>query len=875
MLPLPARMLLRLTDPAVREFVAGDLEEGFATIARTEGPSPARRWSVRQALAAVQQHPWKPNRPRQRGDGFMRTLMQDLRYGLRMVRRQPTFSLVVVITLALAIGANTVIFSFANIFLLRPLPLEDPDHMGWIFTTDPHTGSDRGLVSIPELMDYRGALTSFASLSGTSRTSVTLTGRGDAKRLTASRVTANLTDVWGLRFQLGRGFTPAAENPGAPGEVLLSHHYWDRELARDPSIVGQSLTIDGRPATVMGVLDPAIEIGNLSEIDVWTPVTLSADASRAERILRVSGRLKPGVTLAQAGADVVRVAHLVAREHPKTNEGWSAKVAPTREAMVGLHTFDILTLLGLVVGLVLLLACANLANLVLSRATGRRRELALRSALGASRPRVIRQMLTENVVYGVCGGLLGLGIANGALAIMRAVAYEPFFQIVRIDRNVLAFTAILALLTPLLFAILPALQSTRAEAAETLKDGGTRTAGGVRATRSRAVLVVAQLGLAVMLLVLATLLVHALVNLADAPLGIDQKRLLSAKFDLPAWRYTTAPAIAAFDDQLIARLRGNPGIEDAALVDRLPFLDGEPISEVAIEGRAASRPEDRPWAVCSTVSEHYFATLGISTLAGRVFESEDREGRAPVAIVNREMARRFWGGPEGAVGARMTVAGEPVQIVGVVSDVLRADREAINPQVYRSWRQRPRSGAGQASGAMALVVRTPDPSGIVPAVRAEMRGLDTDVPLYEMRSYQQALDEDMSSSRVLGSLFVAFALLALVLAASGLYAVVSYAASQRVKEFGVRIALGAAPGDIARMMLRQTGTLVAIGLVLGLIGGRALATLATALLYQVSPSDPATYAGVAVTLGAIALVASYIPVRRATAVDPVQALRLE
>jgi putative ABC transport system permease protein len=868
MLPPLARLLLRMTDPAVREFVAGDLEEGFAAVADTEGPSRARRWSTQQAFAAVRQHPWRPRvHPRQRGDGFMRTLFQDLRYGVRMVRRQPTFSLVVVLTLALAIGANTVIFSFANILMLKPLPLKDSETLGWIFGVDPHRGGNRSPLSIPEYLDYRAALTSFESLAATSRSSVTMTGRGDAKRLTASRVTANLVDVWGLRMLMGRAFSTTADRPGAPGEAMLSHRYWDREFNRDPTILGQTLMLDGRPATVVGVLDPAIEIGNLSEIDVWVPLTLVADASREDRTLRVTGRLKPGVTVAQAGAETMQFSQVLAREHPATNEGWTARVIPTREAMTGNDTWIIMTLLSLVVGFVLLLACANLANLVLSRATGRRRELAVRSALGASRRRVIRQMLTENVVYGICGGLLGLIVANAGLAAMRAAAYEPFFRMVRIDGNVLLFTALLAVVTPLLFAIVPAIQSTRGDAGDALKDGG-RTGGGVRAQRSRSVLIVAQLALAVMLLVLATLLVQALVNIIGAPIGVDRSRLLTARLDLPAWRYATDAAIAQYDERLLARVRRAPGVENAAWTDRLPVLDAEPITEVSIDGKASARPEDRPWAVVATVGETYFSTMGIRLITGRVFTEEDQPGRGEVAIVNHEMVRRFWDTPDRALGARVTAAGHSYQVVGVVSDVLRGDLEGTNPQIYVASRQRP-------GRAMTLVVRAADPRAAAPVVRDQIRAVDQDVPVYQMRSFEEGIDDDQSSSRVLGSLFVAFALLALVLAASGLYAVVSYAASQRVKEFGLRIALGAVPGDITRMMLRQTGTLVAIGLVLGLIGGRALSMLATSLLYRVSPSDPATYAGVTITLGAIALLASYVPVRRATAIDPVQALRLE
>lgn len=870
-LPLAARVLLSLVDPRVREFIGGDLEEAFVAMARSDGRAGAARWVTREAFAAVAQHPWKPGVDRApRGDGFMRTLLQDLRYGARSARRQPGFSFVVVLTLALAIGANTVIFSFANILLLRPLPLRNPETLGWVFLIDPHTRGARGPMSIPEFLDYRRSLTSFESLAASVRGNVTLTGRGDARRLTATRVTANLIDVWGVRLHSGRAFTPAADTPGAPGEVVLSHHYWARDLDGDPSIVGQTLTLDNQPATVVGVLAPDIEIGNLSEIDVWIPLTLQATAARAERTLRVTGRLRAGTTVAQASADASRYAQALAREHPDVNEGWSARVSPTREAMTGTDTWAIMTLLALVVGFVLLLACANLANLVLSRASGRRRELALRSALGASRRRVIRQMLTENLIYGACGGALGLAVAYGGLALMRAFSYEPFFQTLGIDRNVLIFTSALALVTPLLFAIVPAFQSTRGDSADALKDGG-RTAGGVRTNRSRAVLVVAQLSLAVMLLVLSTLLVQALVVLARAPLGLDASRLLTARLDLPAWRYATPAAVSEYHEQLLSRLRG-AGIEQAALADRLPLLDGEPATGVTIAGRPSPRPEDRAWAVKVTVSDGYFAAAGIRIVAGRTFEAQDTPAREPVAIVNREMARRHWGSVEAALGARIALAGDAsdttIRIVGVVADVLRGDHDGVNPQVYVDLRQRP-------ARRLVAFVRAADPIGAAATVRAQLRGLDADVPVFEVRAFDQAIDEDMSSGRVLVSLFVSFALLALILAASGLYAVVSYAAAQRVKEFGVRVALGAMPRDIARMMLAQTGRLVAIGLVLGLAGGRLLAMGATTLLYQVSPSDPATYAGVALGLGAIALLATYVPVRRATSVDPVTALRLE
>jgi predicted permease len=873
-LPLAARVLLRLVDPRVREFIGGDLEEAYGVAAALDGPVRARRWAVGQAAAAVAQYPWRPPRSDShaaRGDGVMRTLWQDLRYGGRTALRQPAFSFVVVLTLALAIGANTVIFSFANILLIRPLPIADSGRVGWLALIDPQTRSDRAPVSIPEFLDYRASMTSFASLAAAARGDVTLTGRGDARRLATNRVTANLPDAWGLQRVAGRPFSAGADAPGAAGEVVIAHHYWVHDLQSDPSIVGQTLMLDNRPATVVGVLAPDIEIGNFSQIDVWVPLTLRADLPRNERTLRVSGRLKPGATVSQASADALRVAQGLAREHPATNEGWSARVIPTREAITGTDTWPILTLLSVVVGFVLLLACANLANLVLSRASGRRRELALRSALGASRPRVVRQMLTENVIYGASGGALGLALAYGGLAAMRAAAYEPFFQMVRIDRNVLAFTSALALLTPILFGILPALQATRTAVGEALKDGGRGT-GAARANRSRDVLVVAQLALAVMLLVLSTLLVQTLVNIERAPLGVDATRLLTARVDLPEWRYSTAAAQDEYREQMLARLRAAGAIENAAVTDRLPQLDGEPSTPVAIAGRDAARAEDRPWAVVATVSDAFFATAGIRLATGRAFDTRDTPQRPAVAIVNREMARRYWGSPAAAIGARVTLsssaAGTTLDVVGVADDVLRGDREGVSPQLYLAARQRP-------ARRLALLVRAADPVAAAPTVRAALRSLDADVPLYEVRPLQQALDEDLSSNHVLGSLFMSFALLALVLAASGLYAVVSYAAAQRLKEFGVRLALGATARDIARMMLLQTGRLVAVGLVLGLAGGRVLATGATTLLYRVSPSDPATYAGVAIGLAFVALVASYMPVRRATAIDPVVALRLE
>jgi putative ABC transport system permease protein len=873
-LPLLARLLLWLTDPAVREFVAGDLEEGFAARASADGELAARRWAARQAIGATLSTPWRPRRRPGviRGDGFMKTMMQDLRYGARMVRKQPGYSLVVVLTLALAIGANSVIFSIASLLAIRPLPLANERSLGWIFSIDPQTGNARAGMSVPEFLDYRGAVTSFSSLAATYQDSVTMTGRGDAERLAASRVTANLIETWGLKLAQGRTFSTDADRPGALREVILSHHFWKNRLGGQPGIVGQSLTLDGQPATVVGVLAPDIEIGNLADVDVWTPIELRADGSRLERRLRVTGRLRPGVTVAQASAEVREISNRMADAHRDTNAGWTARVAPTREAMTGTDTWTVLALLGAVVGFILMIACANLANLVLSRGLGRRRELAVRTALGASRARVVRQMLTENVLYGVAGGALGLLFAQGGLVLMRAVVFDRIFDAVVIDRNVLAFTAVLAILTPILFGLLPALQSSRSDVNEALKDGGARSGGGVRARRSRAILVVAQLGLAVTLLVVSALLVQALMKIEYAPVGFDADRLLSFQVDPPAWRYGNDPAVLDYYDRLLARVRATTGVRSATVTDRLPLLGSEAPTLVEIAGRPSPRAEDRPWAVPVVVDEGYFTTLGVPIVSGRGILLQDTAETQAVAVVNREMARRFWQPADRAIGARVTVGGgaaaRAVQIVGIAGDVLKGDREGPNPQIYLPVRQSPRRD-------LVVMARSDDPRAIQAAVREQARALDADVPVYLMRPVRQALNEDLSDSHVLGGMFAAFALIALVLAASGLYAVISYSVGQRVQEFGVRIALGAVPGDIQRMVFRQTAVLVAIGLVLGLAGGRLLATGASSLLYRVSPSDPPTYAGVAAILGLVALCASIGPVRRACRIDPVRALRLE
>jgi len=800
------------------------------------------------------------------------TLLQDLRQGARTIVHQPGLSIVIVLTLALAIGANTVTFSFTNILLLRPLPVHDQNTLAWIFMVDPQRGGNRGAVSIPDLLDYRSRLQSFTNIAATRTGSAIMTGRGDAAALTASQVTANIFETWGLRMQLGRPLSAGADRPGAPGEVVLSHQFWQRQFGGAESIVGDSLTLNGRPHAVVGVLRPEIEIGNLSLIDVWLPLTLDPDLPRDVRNARVSGRLRAGVSFEEAHAEVAAVAQQLQQEHPKTNSSWNARLAETHEAMTGSDTWIVLALLMLVVTFVLLIACANIANLVLARATGRRREMAVRAALGASRMRMVRQLVTESVLLGLLGGAVGLAVAYAGLAVIKAAAYEPFFEMVVIDRTVLLFTALLSLASPIVFSLLPAFHASKTDVNETLKDSGTRAGGGVRGRRSRAVLVVSQLSLAMMLLIVATLLVRSMISITRMDLGFDPSNLVTLRVEAPEWRYPTDASIAGYYDRLQARLAALPGVRSASTVDRLPVLGGEATVPLDVSGYAASRDQDRPWAVSVIAGHGFFRTAGIRLVAGREFEPGDTPDRLPVAIVNETMARRYWGDPQKALGGQVRVERDArgwLQVIGVVGDVKNGDLEAAtNPLIYRAARQIP-------VRALDVMIRAADPDRTLGVIRSEVTALDRDVPIQRLRTMQEAFDDELSSVRILTGMFAAFAVIALVLAASGLYGVISYSVSQRSQEIGIRMALGAVPRDIRALVVRQTAWLVAAGTAFGIAGGVALAQASTALLYEVSANDPTTYITVAAGLAVIAALSALPPIHRATRVDPVLTLRGE
>jgi predicted permease len=798
----------------------------------------------------------------------------DLRFVFRLLIKQPAYAAIVVLTLALAIGANTVIFSFVSVLVLRPLPIGQPETLGWLWTLNSQSRTTRGSFSYSDYTDLRNASRSFSTLAATTGDSVTLTGRGEPQRLFARRVTANLFETWQLRTVAGRVLRPEEDVPGGPCSIVLSHKLWVSHFQRDPGVLTQSVSVDGRACTIVGVLDPSIEFGNLSLTDVWMPIAADPAAGRRDdRRYGVVGRLKPGVTLEQADGEIRTIAERLAREFPATNAGWSARVAPTKEAIVGSDTWVILALLSLVVGFVLLIACANVTNLALARVSGRRRELAVRTALGASRWRTLRLLLIEGLVLGAAGGALGLVLGDAGLRLIRAAAYEPFFELIRIDRNVLFFAAGVSILCPILFSLIPALLTSDDQASEALKEGG-RASGAVRARRSRHALVVAQVALAMTLLVVATLVVRSMIAINRTDIGFDPHPLLTAQIVTPEWKHRDDGAVARLQEALLARLQRVPGVEAAAATSALPALAAGARQTFVVSGRPPASDAERPWARRFVISADFFRTVGLPVVAGRAFTTGDRADTESVALVNVTAAQKYFGSTGAALDARLSMAdpGKPpqwIRIVGVAGDTSNTDIELPpDPHVYLPLTQRP-------SRAMALVVRAPRPADLAAAVRAGVRETDAEVPIFQLRTFDEAIKDELSSSRILAAMFAAFAVLALILASTGLYGVISYTVGQRTQEIGVRMALGALPRDIRRLVITQGARLLGIGGAIGLAGAFLVSQTMRSVLYGVTTSDPATYAGVVAAVFASAALAMWVPMRRATRLDPVRSLRAE
>lgn len=798
-------------------------------------------------------------------------MLRDFKLGIRTAFHSPGYSIVAIVTMALAIGANTLLFSLANPLVVRPLPLGDPDSIGWIRQMNGPRGVTIGRTSMPDFLDFRRQAQSFRSLAAREMSAGTLVGHGDARRVTLAKVTTNLPVVWGLSPVQGRLFLDGEDVPGRAPVGVLSHRFWREAFNEDPGVVSRTLTLDGQTLTIVGVMDPRIEFGNIVDIDIWVPLPLDAGRARDERVLSVMGTLAPGATVEAAGVEMTTLASRLASEYPASNADWTLAVLPTREAITGGDTWVILGLLSVIVVFVLLIACAGLGNLARARLVGRKQDLAVRKALGATRLQLIRPLVSESLVLGVLGGALGLALAHAGLTVINAIAFEPFFKTLAIDRYVLVFNVGLSLITPLLFSVVPALGQSRATDGESLR--GTRIKGSRSGRRRGSVLVVSQVAMALSLLVVSALAVQSMWNLRNAPLGLDLARVLTFSLDLPSDRYPGEAERRAVARRLTDALGSLPGATSAALASHLPVFSPEVTRRFTGTNRDGMREGEEPWASWYAVSPRFFETTGIPVIAGRPIDATDTAERQSTAVVNRETATRYFTDPASALGRTIHLTGgssgpHPVTIVGVVEDTRNTDLTGVSPQIYVPFEQ--------ATGdAVAIVLASDAPMARVADVRAAIRAIDPALAITVPKSLAQIVDEETSSGRIVNTIFVAFAGLALLLAAAGLYGVISFTVGQRRQEFGVRLALGAEPAAIRTMVVREGLRVSAIGVVVGIVVAWGLAAAASSVLYGISAGDPRTYVMVTAVVAVIATLAIWIPATRAMRVDPLTALRAE
>lgn len=804
----------------------------------------------------------------------MDRLIQDVRGALRSIARNPGFSCLVLLCLALGIGLNTAIFSVVDTLLVRPLPYPDPDGIVLLFdvTQGAQGKTDQYNASAPNFLAWQAQSTVFERLAAMESTYRNLTG-GEPERVATSAVSEDFFDLLGATTVTGRTFLPAEDKPGGPLVAVLSHAFWQKRFGGRK--IGFPVVLDGKTHAVVGVLKPGFHF--MREADLWIPLAID-EAHQPEspmtHYLFTAARLQPGVTIERAQAEMSLIANRLAREQPATNAQYTVDVVSLREHLVGQLRMALLVLLA-AVGVLLLIACANVGNLLLIRAAGQRDEIAIRSALGADRSRIVRLILTESTVLGLIGGALGIALAAAGVRALPQIGPQSLTPLpeVHVDLRVLAFALFVALLTGLIPALPAALKISRVNATERLKGGAHRTTEGVQGRRLQAGLVISEIALALVLLVCAGLTIKSFRQLYQTPLGFTPGNVLMAQISLPDWKYEEPDQITAFWRDLLPRIQSLPGVVAAGTTHALPVNDFVLSTIFTVEGRIPASPDEQLSANFRKVSPGFFRTLEIPLLEGRLFNDLDDGERPPVAIISREMARRFWPG-ESALGKRIR-RGKPTNpwatVVGVVGDVYdEAIGGGFGNTLYIPHAQSPKS----ANPTVHLLVRTAvEPASLAGAVRQAVLAVDRDQPVDEISTMEQWVATSVSSRRFTTLLLSLFAGLGVLLAVIGVYGVLSYAVGQRRHEIGVRMALGARAQDISRMVLRQGLSLTTIGLTIGLAVALAVTRLFSSLLYRVEPTDPATFAEITVGLIAVAALASWLPARRASRVDPARSLK--
>jgi putative ABC transport system permease protein len=818
----------------------------------------------------------------------MNTFWQDIRYGLRVMRKNPGFIAIAVFALALGVGANTAIFSVVNAILLHPINYENPDQLVMVWEKSAKRGFGQIPTSLPNFTDLRTDNRSLEDLGAFADSNFNLTGGDQPERVIGVRVTATLLSLVGIRPLHGRLFLAGEDQPQASRVLILSNQLWQRSFGANPNIVGQNVALNGDSYTVVGIMPagfkfpPAFSATVASSqyampnADLWVPlVPEELLKARDIRTLFMIGRLKPGVTPEAAQSEMDVIASRLQKEYPAVDADMQVDVVPLRQQITGDIRLALLVLFG-AVGCVLLIACANVANLLLAKASGRQKEIAIRTALGATRLRIIRQLLTEGMLLGLAGGLLGSLLA--ILVLRQLVIFSPanvsIPDNIGIDWKVLAFTLVLSLLTSFVFGMAPALQASKLDLNETLKEGGRGNSGGSKANRLRSLLVITEIALALVLLIASGLMIKSFLRLQNVDPGFNPENLITLEMQLPETKYSDKDRQAIFQQQLVQRVAQVPGVRSVGTVDNLPFSGNEFNVGWGIEGQPPLSAADRPRAFLRNVSPNYFESMGIPVRKGRTFADSDNGNAPGVAVINETAARRFWPNQE-SLGKRFkrgkTDSQAPwMTVIGVVAPVSHTSLQvASQPEVYLPFQQNPGLN-------LTLVARTTsDPKAFAGAVRREVSALDKDLPVSNMKFMNEIIGKSVAQPRVYALLLGIFAGLALILAAIGIYGVMSYSVTQRIHEIGIRMALGARPVDVLKLVVKQGMALALIGVFLGLIVSLALTRVLASQLYGVTPTDPVTFTAISVLLIFVAVIACSIPAVRATKVDPMIAVRYE
>lgn len=878
--PRWARALLSSVLPDTHlDAVAGDLEEGFARRVVTS-PLGARQWYTRQVLSSLLPFLFlrlRLRRARRGSPGLpMETLIRNFRVGVRSLLKTPTFTAVATLTLTLAIGVNTAIFSMVSVIVFADLPMQDSETVAVVRGVNPERGVDQGGVSVPDFLDLRERATSYEDLAALREGSWVLTGGDVPVRLEGLMVTSNTFDVWHLPPAAGRSFLPGEDGPSAVRVAMISYPFWQSHFSGDPSALGSTLRLDGHVYEIVGVANPKLGFAQFRRAQVILPIVLDpAGASRNERGLFVSGRLRPGATQAHATEEVGLIGRSIAEEHPDASAGWSLWSAPVRESMLGNTGRVVIVMLILTVAFVILIACANVANMLLARATVRAREMSVRAALGAGRGQLIGQLLTESGVISLASAILGFGFAYALLALLRRIAdaNEPLFAMATMDGRVMAFTLAVAVVAPLVFGLLPALRTSAQGAAAVLREG--RATGGARAgRRTRNFLAGTQVALALSMMIVCGLLTRSVVNVTLRDPGFDSSGIITVSLELSDGAYPDDAGRVRFFEATRETLGAIPSVRSVALTNVIPLATYGQVQGIRIEGRDdVSAASGLPTVEVVSVSPDLTDMLGLAVLRGRMLSANDGPDAPRVALIARDLAEMYWPG-EDAVGRHMQLGSEGkgpwVEIVGVVADVAPATASRRPaPYVYVPYPQ-------NAITAMTVLLRTDaDPAVLAGLIRDGIRGVDPDQPVDRISTMKQTQHDANATNVAVATLFSVFAIFAVGMATVGIYGITSYSVAQRRGEIGLRLALGARAASVRAMVVGQGMKVVAGGMAVGMMAGWGLSRMLTGVVYGISATDPVTFVGVPLILGAVALFANWIPAVRATLADPATVLRAD